>query len=114
MSNQSSFLLEIGTEEIPARFLPPAITMLKENTEAIFNEYLIEYSDIRTYATPRRLSLLVKGIHQTQKDRIREIFGPSKKASFDEKGNPTKAVIGFANSQGIDVSDLTVKTKDKG
>lgn len=114
MSNHSSFLLEIGTEEIPARFLPPAITMLKENTEAILNEYLIEYSDIRTYATPRRLALLVKGMRQTQKDRIREIFGPSKKAAFDEKGKPTKAAIGFANSQGIDVSDLTVKTKDKG
>lgn len=114
MSNHSSFLLEIGTEEIPARFLPPAIAMLKENTEAILNEYLIEYSDIRTYATPRRLALLVKGIHQTQKDRIREIFGPSKKTAFDERGNPTKAAVGFANSQGIDVSDLIVKTKDKG
>lgn len=109
-----SLLLEIGTEEIPARFLPPAIELLKQNSGNLFREYQIEYSDIRTYATPRRLILMVKRIHPLQKDVIKEVFGPSKKAAFDENNIPTKAAIGFANSQGIEVSRLVVRTKDKG
>ncbi len=110
----SSLLLEIGTEEIPARFLSPALRMLKENAESLFGEYLIESSEIKTYATPRRLIVLVEGIPPVQKDRVKEVFGPAKKAAFDEKGNPTKAALGFAQSQGVKVADLAVKRKEKG
>jgi len=110
----SSLLLEMGTEEIPARFLPPALAMLRDNTESIFNDSLIGFSDIRTYATPRRLTVLVKGIPPMQKDRVKEVFGPSKKAAFDESGNPTRAAAGFAQSQGVEVADLVIKNKDKG
>ncbi len=110
----SSLLLEMGTEEIPARFLPPALTMLRDNTDSIFNEYLIDFSGIRTYATPRRLVVLVKGIPAMQKDRVKEVFGPSRKAAFDESGRPTRAATGFAQSQGVEVADLVIKNKDKG
>jgi glycyl-tRNA synthetase beta chain len=110
----SSLLFEIGTEEIPARFLPPALAMLRDNTESLFNEFLIDFTDIKTYATPRRLAVLVKGIPSMQKDRVKEVFGPSKKAAFDESGAPTKAAAGFAQSQGVQVADLTVRHKDKG
>lgn len=112
--SSASLLLEIGTEEIPARFLSLALTMLRDNAEAIFNEYFIGFSDIKTYATPRRLALIIKGIPLSQRERIKEVFGPPKKASFDEKGSATKAAIGFAQSQGIEVSDLVIKKKDKG
>ncbi|HXX80690.1 MAG TPA: glycine--tRNA ligase subunit beta [Thermodesulfovibrionales bacterium] len=110
----SSLLLEIGTEEIPARFIPPALIMLKSNTESIFEEYSIGFSGMNAYATPRRLALLVKGIPPMQKDRVKEVYGPAKKAAFDEHGAPTRAAAGFAQSQGIDVNDLVVKKKEKG
>ena len=110
----SSLLLEIGTEEIPARFIPPALSMLKDNTESIFEEYSIGFSDMKAYGTPRRLALLVKGIPPMQKDRVKEVYGPSKKAAFDEHGTPTRAAVGFAQSQGIGVNDLVVRKKEKG
>ena len=110
----SSLLLEIGTEEIPARFLPPALAMLRDNTESLFNDSLIGCADIKTYATPRRLTVLVKGIPPMQKDRVKDVFGPSKKAAFDESGNPTRAAAGFAQSQGVEVADLVIRNKDKG
>ncbi len=110
----SSLLLEIGTEEIPARFLSPAMSMLKENAESIFEEYSIGFSEIKTYATPRRLALIVKGVPPFQKERVKEVYGPAKKAAFDESGAPTKAAKGFAQSQGVEVADLVTKKKDKG
>ena len=110
----SSLLLEIGTEEIPARFIPPALSMLKGNTESIFEEYSIGFSDMKAYGTPRRLALLVKGIPPMQKDRVKEVYGPAKKAAFDEHGTPSRAAVGFAQSQGIGVNDLVVRKKEKG
>jgi glycyl-tRNA synthetase beta chain len=104
----------MGTEEIPARFLPPALTMLRDNTKSILGESLISFSHIRTYATPRRLAVLVKGIPPMQQDRVKEVFGPSRKAAFDESGKPTRAASGFAQSQGVEVADLVIRTKDKG
>ncbi|MDH4230502.1 MAG: glycine--tRNA ligase subunit beta [Nitrospirota bacterium] len=109
----SSFLVEIGTEEIPARFLPSAISNLKEIAAKTLDEYRVGYGDIKAYATPRRLALIAGGVEAVQKDISKEIFGPSKKVAFDEQGNPSKAATGFAQSVGVDVSDLKVKMKGK-
>ena len=126
MSNQSSagqqkqelqpelsFLIEIGTEEIPARFLPAALSDLSTIAAKLFSEHRIGYHGIRTYATPRRLALIMDGVEPVQGDMVKEVFGPSKKVSFDEQGNPTKAAVGFAHSAGINVSDLKIKIKGK-
>ncbi|MDI6743784.1 MAG: glycine--tRNA ligase subunit beta [Thermodesulfovibrionales bacterium] len=110
----SSLLLEIGTEDIPARFLPSAIQQLKENTETIFKENHIRFSAVKTLGSPRRLAVIAAGIPPMQEDRVKEIFGPSKKAAFDTDGRPTKAAAGFARSQGISIEKLIVKKKDKG
>ena len=110
----SAFLLEIGTEDLPARFLPSVIHQLKESSEIILKENHIRFSGIKTYGTPRRLVLLADGIPPMQEDRSKEVFGPSKKVAFDEHGRPTKAATGFAHSQGISVENLTIKNKDKG
>ena len=110
----SSFLLEIGTEDLPARFLPSAIIQLKGNSEIILKENHIGFSAIKTYGTPRRLVLIADGIPPVQEDRSREVFGPSKKVAFDEHGRPTKAAMGFAHSQGVSVESLTIKNKNKG
>src|SRR4030042_6988202 len=110
----SAFLLEIGTEDLPARFLPSVLTQIKENSEIILKENHIRFSGIKTYGTPRRLVLLADGIPPMQEDRSKEVFGPSKKVAFDEHGRPTKAATGFAHYQGISVENLTIKNKDKG
>ncbi|MBI5640619.1 MAG: glycine--tRNA ligase subunit beta [Nitrospirae bacterium] len=107
-------LLEIGTEEIPSRFLPWAISELNNIASTLFAEYRISCREISTYATPRRLSLLVAGVPSVQGDIVKEVFGPSKSVAFDEQGNPTKAAIGFAASLNIRPSDLVIKKKGKG
>ena len=112
--NNLSFLLEIGTEDIPARFLSPALEQLRVNTEKILNEHYIGFSEIQTYGTPRRLAVIADGISPYQEDRVREVFGPSKKAAFDAEGNPTRAAQGFAQSQGVHVDTLVIKKKGKG
>jgi len=110
----SSFLLEIGTEDLPARFLPPAIKQLEDNTKTILKEHHIRFSGVVTYGTPRRLTVIVEGVPLMQEDRSQEVFGPPKQAAFDKKGNPTKAAIGFAQSKGVSVEKLIIKTRDKG
>lgn len=113
LKSETSLLLEIGTEEIPARFLPAALADLKAIAAKLFNEHRIGYNSIRTYATPRRLALIMDGVGPVQRDIVKEVFGPSKKVAFDEQGNPTKAAAGFAHSVGINVSDLKIKMKGK-
>ena len=114
IQNRASVLLEIGTEEVPSRFLPGAIRDLKAIAAKTFGEYRVDYADSIVYATPRRLALIVTGITATQKDMVREVFGPAKKAAYDDQGNPTKAASGFAASLGIQVTDLSLKQKGKG
>jgi glycyl-tRNA synthetase beta chain len=109
-----SFLLEIGTEDLPARFLPPAIQQLRENTESILKERHIAFSHVITYCTPRRLTVIVDGLPLMQDDRSKEVFGPPKRVAFDNNGNPTRSAIGFAQSKGVAVENLIIKKKDKG
>ncbi|MDP3112014.1 MAG: glycine--tRNA ligase subunit beta [Thermodesulfovibrionales bacterium] len=113
-ASTSSLLLEIGTEDIPARFLPSAIKQLKENSEAIFKENHIKFSGIKTYGSPRRFAMIAEGLPLMQEDISKEVFGPSKKIAFDENGKPTKAATGFSNSQGVSVESLVIKNNDKG
>jgi len=113
MSNRD-FLLEIGTEEIPARFLPDTLQQLKNLAAKLFAENRLFYEEIYTYATPRRLVLLVKDLEEQQRPKEEKKKGPSRKAAFDEQGNPTKAALGFANKMGFNVEDLSLETIDKG
>lgn len=106
-------LLEIGTEEIPARFLPDTCTRLKEISERIFSEYRIQFKSIKTYATPRRI-VLYGELSEKQYEKEKEIWGPPVNVAFDRDGNPTKAAEVFARSNGIDISSLKKKEKGKG
>ena len=107
-------LIEIGSEEIPARFVPKGLELLKKDLTKFFDESSISYGSISEFATPRRLALLIDDVAEKQEDKTVESFGPSKKAAYDADGNPTKAASGFARSLGIDVSDLTIRETDKG
>src|SRR3990172_1038830 len=110
----SDFLLEIGTEEIPARFLPSAMDSLKNLTESLLKQQLISFKAIKTYATPRRLAIIVKGIATRQEDSVQKVMGPPVSAAYDAQGLPTKAAYGFAKSRGMDVSDLLTEETERG
>ena len=106
--------LEIGTEEIPAGFLPKAMADLERMIRKELETARLEYSEVKTFATPRRLALSVSDVAEDQPTLRTEAMGPAKQIAFDSDGNPTKAAIGFARGQGVDVTELkTVKT-DKG
>ena len=107
--DKKDLLLEIGTEEIPARFMPSAINQLGEIAEKSFADNNLSYENIKVLATPRRLVLKVRGLDSVQPDSEKESKGPSKKAAFDENGQPSKALQGFLRSQGLEIGQLTEK-----
>lgn len=110
----SELLFEIGTEEIPAGYIQPALDFLQAGAGKKLQELGLNFSGIRTYATPRRLTLTIDEIEERQPDRHQEHIGPSASAGFDAEGNPTKAAIGFARSRGISPEELQVVTTPKG
>ena len=103
---RNELLLEIGSEEIPAGFIGPALENMQKSLAEKLAEQDLKYDSIQTAATPRRLAICVKGLVPQQPDRAEEFMGPAKKAAFDADGNPTKAAIGFARSKGAAVEDL--------
>ncbi len=107
-------LFEIGTEEIPAGFVPRALSSLEGFLRKNLESKRLSFSSIRTLGTPRRLTLIVEGLSESQPDARLEMRGPQKKAAFDDKGNPTGALMGFAKAQGVDVKDLKEIKTDKG
>lgn len=102
-------LLEIGVEEMPAPFMSPALAELKNLTEKALAEKRIDYRSVRALGTPRRLVLYVEGVAEAQHDAVIEFRGPKKEAAFDREGKPGKAALGFARSQGLDVSELQIR-----
>jgi glycyl-tRNA synthetase beta chain len=108
------FFLEIGTEEIPAGFIPRAMAEMEAMITKELTNARLSYTTVQTMATPRRLALVVKDVPAVQPDAEITAMGPSKKAAFDADGKPTKAAEGFARGQGVAVADLQVVTTDKG
>ncbi|PLY02320.1 MAG: glycine--tRNA ligase subunit beta [Desulfuromonas sp.] len=106
--------LEIGSEEIPAGFLPVAMADLEKLIRKEFDNASLEYGAITTYATPRRLVLAVAEVAEEQPTRTIQAMGPAKKVAFGEDGTPTKAGAGFARGQGVDPSELKIVSTDKG
>jgi len=104
MSNK--YLLEIGTEEIPARYVKDALKQIKDQFKDAFNEENINYEDINVYSTPRRLTAIIEGLDDRQEDTESQSRGPSKKIALDEDGNPTKALEGFIRGQGVGIDDI--------
>jgi glycyl-tRNA synthetase beta chain len=103
------FLLEVGSDEIPARYLPGAIEGLRSRAAEALREARLSFREVRTYGTPRRLVLLVDELAGKSSDAVALVRGPSKKAAYDAGGNPTKALLGFCRSIGIDPGDAIVK-----
>ena len=111
MSNE--LLFEIGTEEIPAGLLSRAVVDM-ETSSVNLTERRIGFTGIKCMATPRRLVLTIADLALKQDDQTIEKMGPAKKAAFDENGNPTKAALGFARGQDMDISQLETIVTEKG
>ena len=110
----AELFLELGTEEIPAGFLPVAMADLERLLAKELKTARIASDGLRTFATPRRLAIAVSGVARHQERQELNVAGPSVKVAFDADGNPTKAALGFARSNGVEVSDLTRVETEKG
>ena len=105
----STYLLEVGTEELPYKFIPQAIEQLNTGFKTFFEDNKVAYEDIKVYATPRRLAVLVYGLEAKTADEEKILKGPIANIAFDENGNVTKAGEGFARKNNIDPSSLYVE-----
>ena len=105
----SKYLLEVGCEELPYKFIPSAIQQLKTGFENFLNSNKVDFEDVKVYATPRRLAVIVSGLEKESKDEIKVVKGPIKKVAYDENGNLTKAGEGFCRKNGVSPEDLYIE-----
>ena len=109
----ANFLLEVGTEELPADFVSSAIAQWQNKVPASLAQEFLNPAAVEYYGTPRRLAILIKDIQERQADREEEIKGPPVKAAFKD-GQPTKAAEGFARKQGVSLDELEIRDTSKG
>jgi len=102
-------LLEIGMEEVPARFVRAAMEQLQEKTVKWLEDSRLAYGEVKAYATPRRLAVLVSGLADKQEDVSEDVKGPSRKIAYDESGAWSKPALGFARSQGVEPDSLFLR-----
>jgi len=107
-------IFEIGTEEVPASFVPKALVSLEGLLRKALETERLSFKSIRTLGTPRRLTLIVEDLSDKQPDSRLEARGPQKRAAFDEAGNPTNALLGFAKSHGVDPGEVKIVKTEKG
>ncbi|MEG3975481.1 glycine--tRNA ligase subunit beta [Microcoleus sp. herbarium8] len=108
-----NFLLELGTEELPASFVASSVRQWERLVPATLAEQSLTNESINVYATPRRLAVLIEGLPIKQSDREEEVKGPPASSAFKD-GKPTKAAEGFAKKQGVEIDALSVRATDKG
>jgi glycyl-tRNA synthetase beta chain len=109
----ATFLLEVGTEELPASFVDEALEQWRSRIPQSFGDRALTPDKIEYYGTPRRLAVLVRGLPDRQPDQTEEVKGPPAQAAFKD-GKPTKAAEGFAQKQGVTVADFEIRPTDKG
>ena len=105
----SKYLLELGTEELPYRFIPQAINSLKSSFTKFLDENKTGFEKVEVYATPRRLAVIISGLEAQSPDEEKIVKGPIAKIAYDEAGNLTKAGEGFARKNGLEPKDLYVQ-----
>ncbi len=105
-------LLEIGIEEVPAAYMPAAVNNLQKIAKQMLTEANISFTELKVFATARRMTLLAEGMSEVQSDELTEIKGPKKSIAYDGEGNPSKAGQGFARAQGFEFNDLIINTVD--
>lgn len=105
----SKYLLEVGTEELPYKFIPSAIEQLNKGFTTFLNDNKVKFSDVKVYATPRRLAVIVDELENKTEDEEKIVKGPIAKVAFDEAGNLTKAGEGFARKNNLSKEDLYIE-----
>ena len=113
----ASFLLEVGTEELPAGFIVDALRQWQERIPKSLHEHQLTTSKVNVYGTPRRLAVLIEGLPVQQSDRCIELKGPALGSAFangDPNSEPTKALLGFTKSKGIDLKEIFIRETEKG
>ena len=113
-AEKASFILEIGTEELPPADLDSALTQLQDAVPVLLDDLRLSRGDIHIYGTPRRLVVFVEEMATRQPDQSLVVKGPPADRAFDADGNPTRAAEGFARSKGIQVTDLAIEKMDDG
>ncbi|MDD2219528.1 MAG: glycine--tRNA ligase subunit beta, partial [Desulfoplanes sp.] len=108
------FILEIGTEEMPARFLPILDKALEDGFVAKLKELKLGFGSVRPLSTPRRLTLFIEDVATMQEREDVVVTGPPARIAFDAEGKPTKAGLGFAKSQNVAMEDVFVQNTGKG
>jgi glycyl-tRNA synthetase beta chain len=110
----ADLLFEIGSEEIPAGFLPPALRQLEADLSKALDDARLAHGEVKAVGTPRRLCVWARAVAAKQPDAKTEALGPSVQAAFDAEGKPTPAALGFAKGQGVDVTALQRVATPKG
>src|SRR5512133_869291 len=110
----ADLLFEIGAEEIPAGFVPPALKQLEDDLAKALADARLAHGEVRAVGTPRRLAVWARGVAARQSDARTEALGPPVAQAYGPDGTPTQAALGFARSQGVDVSALTRAQTPKG
>jgi glycyl-tRNA synthetase beta chain len=111
-----TYLLEIGTEELPPKAVNSGIKFFRENLNNLFERFFLIDSpeNIQIYGTPRRLSFLVRNLSEKEPDQEKVILGPPAKVAIDENGKYTKAALAFASKNNIDIDNLQIIENEKG
>ena len=105
-------LLEIGVEELPSRFGQTTLDQIENNLSKLLKEERINFDNIEKYATPRRLTFVIKNLADKATDLEEEVKGPAKKIAVDADGNFTKPALGFMKSKGLDPENVYFKQLD--
>jgi len=110
----ADLLIEIGCEELPAGYIRPALEQWAKLVEDALTDLRLGCRETRTAGTPRRLIIAASGVREAQEDTVVEVAGPPAKAAYDAKGQPTRAALGFAASQGVDPEAIQIRETPKG
>ena len=110
----ADLLLEIGTEELPAAYLPGLIEQLRQAADVLLRAQHLSFAAVQTFGAPRRLVLIVRGLSATQEKPAEAIRGPSKRAAYDQDGASTPALLGFLRSRGGTLAQVKIIASDKG
>lgn len=103
------FLLEVGCEEIPSRFIPGALEQFRDQITQLLAGARLDHGEVEAWGTPRRFVTLVRSLADKQEDLVEKIKGPPAKMAYDDQGEPGKALQGFMRTQGVDLQQIEIE-----
>ena len=110
----ADMLVEIGTEELPPKALRGLMGAFGQNLQSAIDDARLGHGAVRSYASPRRLAVIIEDLERAQKDRHVTQKGPPVSVAFDDDGKPQPAAKAFAKKNGLDVTELGREKTDKG